>query len=244
MFGLLTDYFVANDNKEERCREVADTMLRLVTTRGRVVLDSAATLRLGANYATAFQAACALALGEKIQIRSTETGEVQLLANWDYERLLWLESTPDKDDMTDEDTIQIDYDAAGDDNDGVISAALADMIEQLDSVPQPKSDIAAELPETSVETALEEAAALCRDEGYELLAASEETTRILPPTDTEGEIHTVHNELDWFTIDVAPPEDESALAEENVPLDRQSLPERKREPYVALEDAVLEKWEK
>ncbi len=216
MLKRIWEHFTIADDHEEERRHVANQLLNHLTVHSRMTLDSKTLAEMGISRKQAFEAVYDLVLDERLQMRSDARGKAEHLANQEFAKLMLIEV---KGPQVVEPQALEPAAVAGPDEDPL--SYLPDQPITMDMTPNHEA-IPADIPLLKVLP--------------EHTVAPEEP--VLWGTDITGISVPLplNRELDWFQLDVAP-----TLADngENIPADRQTLPERKREAWVTAAEELV-----
>ncbi len=230
MLGSLWENSPLGGGSADADRELARILMDRLDRLGSFILDDETVAGVGAGRRQTCRAVYELVLRERAHVRADSEGRVVVMSNREFNRFLRQRAA-------------ISFGTR------IHCRAEAPAGEAAEPLPgQAPADWGVETVELS-DMNIGSAAESARESGpaAELpqpVSAADADTVALPelPVSTE--------EYGWFEIDVAPPEageraaDSEPFAlgepEQNLPSVRQSLPERKREPWVVFEDAVTE----
>ncbi len=260
MFGTFWENIAAVGKTPDSDQELACRFMDWLDRLGSLVLNGDTFAQVGASRRRAYRAAYDLVLRERAHMRTDSDGRVVVMSNREFDRLLRQRAAVARGTEVlrrkaeSGRTTHLPGEAPSEW--GVEQVALSSM--DLDAQ---SPDIAAAEPvvAVSVETVSFESApeiiapAMAETAGTENPAPAMEDAGVpaLPELPELPVASVTLAEYDWFDLEVASPSEEgerdsdpdSLSLDTKLPGGRQSLPDRKREPWVAFE-GVLPEWEK
>ncbi len=204
--------------RELRNSEPARRLLARLDKDGSLTLDQSTLREIGADHQLAIRTICVLAMAERLHVRANMEGRIVVMSNCEFSRLVHQRA-----EIT-----------AG--SERLAKREAAAPTEEIEARPVPEAVEAT----ATMEELTEPAAALASDSAaVSAPAPGEEETVVLAPPSSDY----AGDGLDWFTLEVAQAVSGAADKDgsaKKLPSVRQSLPDRPREPWMALDDARLE----
>lgn len=241
----------AQKRREQRS-EVADALVQRLDREHSLVVDDAFVAGMGVGRRLLFKVIYGLVIRERMHMMADDDGQVVLMTNAEFHRFMLRRSGMRETEIRRRDILPVFADTMAEQ----AIAAIEEETVWVDSVaaelaePQPALSLLEELDSTLVSATLggSPLSGIMRDEPDEVFAtlpalagapsgerAQRKPTRRLQLTGPAASAGESGGDLGWFNLDVA----STLLSRENLPDARQSLPDRRREPWAANEESEV-----
>ena len=215
MLKRLWEHFAPANRAEQIRSDLAGRLLDHLDRHGSLVLDERAFREFGAGRERVFRVVCDLAMRERVHLRA-DAEKLVAMSNREFSSLLWQRA------------------ALGHKNGNRLPGSVIATEFRKEAVEDDSMTVMAVSPDMMAE---HPGIASTPSPAAELPAVAEPPSP--PPEETVTQEHTIP-EPPWFTLEIAPSAPEAENTDADTPADRNILPERKREPWLVVEETWQE----